>query len=119
MDCWIERLSLIYSRSNRNRRFRHETAVREQFATTVYPFRVLAIIMGASGVMALLLATIGIYGIVSHSVAQRTREVGIRLALGALKNDILKMVIGQRSRACSQVRCSKPGCCSASARRIR
>jgi putative ABC transport system permease protein len=69
--------------------------LREQFAMMAYPFRVLGIVMGACGAMALILATIGIYGIVSHSVAQRTREVGIRLALGALKNDILKMVIGQ------------------------
>jgi predicted permease len=69
--------------------------LRQEFASIVYPFRVLAFVVGACGVMALILATIGIYGIVSHSVAQRTREVGIRLALGALKHDILKMVIGQ------------------------
>ena len=67
----------------------------QEFATIVYPFRVLAFVIGACGVMALILATIGIYAIVSHSVAQRTREVGIRLALGALKHDILKMVVGQ------------------------
>ena len=61
----------------------------------LYPFRMLAVVMGGCGVMALLLATLGIYGIVSYSVAQRTRELGIRMALGALQKDILRMVIKQ------------------------
>jgi predicted permease len=65
------------------------------FSIGLYPFRILAVLMGGCGVMALLLATLGIYGIVSYSVAQRTRELGIRMALGALQNDILKMVIRQ------------------------
>ncbi len=65
------------------------------FSLGLYPFRMLAVLMGSCGVMALLLATLGIYGIVSYSVAQRTRELGIRMALGALQKDILKMVIRQ------------------------
>jgi putative ABC transport system permease protein len=67
----------------------------EYFAVGLYPFRILAVLMGACGVMALLLASLGIYGIISYSVAQRTRELGIRIALGALRKDILKMVVWQ------------------------
>jgi ABC-type antimicrobial peptide transport system permease subunit len=45
--------------------------------------------------MAVLLALIGIYGVIAYSVAQRTQEVGIRRALGAQQSDILWMVVGQ------------------------
>ena len=67
----------------------------DYFSVGLYPFRLLAMVMGGCGVMALLLATLGIYGTISYSIAQRTRELGIRLALGALQKDILTMVIGQ------------------------
>jgi putative ABC transport system permease protein len=56
------------------------------------PLRVGAMLAGAQGVVALLLAMIGIYGVVAYSVRQQTRDIGIRIALGARNLDVFRLV---------------------------
>ena len=57
--------------------------------------RILGILIGAFGVVALALSSLGVYGVLSERVAQRTREIGIRVALGARPRDVMRLILGQ------------------------
>ena len=69
--------------------------LKDHMGTSLFPARMAAIALGSFGVLALILAAVGIYGVMSHVVVGRTREIGLRMALGAQLSDVHKLILKQ------------------------
>jgi ABC-type antimicrobial peptide transport system permease subunit len=69
------------------------TALADQIDASIVPERLLAMLSGFFGVLGAVLAGIGLYGLLAYTVARRTNEIGIRMALGATAGDVTRMVL--------------------------
>jgi putative ABC transport system permease protein len=83
---------------NKQLPFRPITTLQQLVASSIAPRQFVLVLMGAFGVIGLFLAALGLFGLINHLVVQRTREMGLRIALGAAPHRIVQALVGEGIR---------------------